>query len=364
VYDLDAIRAAHPILEAARDAGLDLRRTGRRLAGRCPFHEDRAPSLVIYPDTGSYFCYGCNVGGDVIDFVGRLQRLGFKETVELLSASGADGANARPLPANVTRFRPRRGAAPDLSGDERTVVEATVEHYAGMLTRYPDVRSYLLNRGVALDTARRLRLGYGGGGLARHLVDRGLSLDTAQRLGLLSAGREAFAGRVIVPDLDAGGRARWLTGRALGDGTPRYLNIRVASPLLGLSQARLAGNRAVIVTEGPFDWITARGWSISAVALLGTHGSRDALRALAGFRRVYLALDTDGPGRGAALTLASDLGSRATVVELPRGIHDLNELGRRRDGRAVFVRSLHEARARMEESWQSPVVRDPRDRAA
>lgn len=364
MYDLDAIRAAHPIIETVRDAGVDLRRTGRRLAGRCPFHEDHAPSFVVYPDTGSYFCYGCNVGGDVIDFVVRLHHTDFKETVARLSTSRAGGGNSHSLPANVTRFRPRGSAAPGLSGGERTIVEATVEHYAGTLTRYADVRSYLLNRGVGLDTARRLRLGYAGGGLTAHLAERLLSLDTAQRLGLLSGERETFAGRVIIPDLDARGRAHWLTGRTLGDGIPRYLNVRVASPLLGISQARLLGDRAVIVTEGPFDWLTARGWGISAVALLGTHASRDALRALQSFRRVYLALDNDGPGRRAAIALASDLGSRVAVVRLPHRIHDLNELGCQRDGRAVFVRSLHEARTGMEESWPSTTARDPRARAA
>ena len=360
MYDLDAIRVAHPIVETVCDAGVDLRRTGQRLAGRCPFHEDRAPSLVVYAETGSYFCFGCHVGGDVIDFVGRLHRTTFKETVAQLSAS----AGARPrLPANVTRF-PSRSTTPGVSPDELAIIEAAVEHYANALIRYADVRAYLLERGVDLTTAQRLRLGYAAGGLARRLTERRMSLDVAQRLGLLAGDREPFAGRVIVPDLDAGGRARWLTGRALGESGPRYLNLRVPSPLLGLSTARLRGEQAVIVVEGPFDWLTARCWGLPAVALLGTHASRDALLALRGFRGVYVALDADGPGRRAAVALAADLGLRATIVALPHGIHDRNELGRRREGRALFVRSLREYRLRMEESWSSLTIPDPRARAA
>jgi len=359
MHDLDAIRVAHPIVETVSDAGVELRRSGRRLAGRCPFHADSAPSLVVYPETGSYFCFGCNTGGDVIDFVGRLHRTGFKETVERLAAR----SDADRLPANVTRL-PSRAAVPSLTRDELAVVDAAAAHYASTLTRYADVRAYLLNRGIGLDGARQLRLGYGGGGLADCLSRRRLSLEAAARIGLLSGEREPFAGRVVIPDLDAGGHARWLTGRALGTGLPRYLNLRAPSPLLGLRRARLRGDRAVVVTEGPFDWLTACGWDFSAVALLGTHASREVLAALRGFRRVYLALDADGPGRRAADALSRELGERAAVVELPRGIHDLNELGQRRDGRPAFMRALHAARAEREEAWTSTPSASRHARAA
>ncbi|RJQ07863.1 MAG: hypothetical protein C4558_09060 [Dehalococcoidia bacterium] len=360
MYDLDAIRTAHPIVETVCDAGVELRRSGRRFAGRCPFHADGAPSLMVYPETGSYFCFGCNTGGDVIDFVGRLRRTGFKETVEYLSQHGLELDH---LPTNVTRL-PSRTVFPALTAEELATVDAAATYYAGMLNRYTDVRAYLADRGVGSDLARRLRLGYGGRGLAAHLRSRGLPLDPARRIGLLDGEREPFTGRVVIPDLDAGGHARWLTGRTLGSGSPRYLNLRAPAPLLGLRRAQLRGDRAVIVTEGPFDWLTGCGWELSAVALLGTHASRDALAALHGFRRVYLALDADGPGRHAARALASDLGERATIVDLPRGIHDLNELGQRRDGRTAFLRSLHASHARMEETWSSTTHSNPRARAA
>jgi len=356
-YDVEAIRAAHPITETVRDAGVALRPTGRRLSGRCPFHEDRDPSFVVYPDTASYFCFGCNAGGDVIDFVGRLRGTGFKETAAWLSSG------VMPLPSNVVRFPPARTVRP-LAPDEAAVVEAAVEHYERSLGTYPDVRSYLARRGIGLDTARELRLGYAAGGLARHLRDRGHRLDAAQQIGLLADDREAFNGRIVIPELDAGGSARWLTGRTLCGRDPRYLNLRAASPLLGLARARLVGSEAVVVTEGPFDWLTACSWAIPAVALLGTHVSQPAVQALRLFARCYVALDADDPGRRAAAALAADLGPRAAPVTLPRGVHDLNELGQRRDGRAVFLRSLRESRTRMEESWPMPTDRDRHDRAA
>lgn len=358
VYDLDAIRAAHPIVETVCDAGVDLRRSGRRLAGCCPFHEDRDPSFVVYPDTGSYFCFGCNAGGDVIDFVGRLHGTDFKETAALL----ADNAAVTPRPANIVQFPGRRAARP-VADEEAAVVEAAVQHYERTTGRRA-ARTYLQNRGVNAATAASLRLGYADGDLEGELRRRGLSIEVAQRLGLLSRDRDAFAGRIVIPDLDADGRARWLTGRALGDREPRYLNLRVASPLLGFARIRSVGARAVVVTEGPFDWLTACGWNLHAVALLGTHASNEALAALRVFRRVYLALDADGPGRRAATRVATELGARAVVVPLPRDVHDLNQLGRRRDGREAFLRSLYQARARREGSWQEIDARGRQAHAA
>ena len=199
--------------------------------------------------------------------------------------------------------------------------------------------------------ASGLRVGFTGGGLARHLERSRLGLETARRLGLLTGDRDTLAGRIVVPDLDARGLATWLTARSLDGREPRYLNLRLPSPLLGLAQVRRAGASAVVVTEGPFDWLTLCAWRLPGVALLGTHVSREALAALRSLGRVYLALDADDPGRLAADRLASALKTKATVVPLPDGAHDISELGRRRDGRAAFLRSLHEAREGEKESW-------------
>jgi DNA primase len=326
-------------------AGVKLRRSGRRLVGRCPFHEDRDPSLVIYPQTASYFCFGCDSGGDVIDFVGRMRGTAFRETAALLARVGQVSS----LPAGSRQLTPRRSARAT-NDEDLAVVEAASSFYAAQGERSRQARSYLAGRGIDDATVSRLRVGYADGGLARHLRDRGLSPETAQRLGLLNSERDTLRGRIVIPDLDAHGQATWLTARSLGGQEPRYLNLRIPSPLLGLAQVHAAEARAVVVTEGPFDWLTACTWELHTVALLGTHVSRAALTALRSFRRVYLALDADGPGRRASDRLVSELGSRATVVPLPTGVHDLSELGRRPDGRKAFLHSLTTARTRMEDS--------------
>jgi DNA primase len=86
VIDVEQVRTAHPIAAAVEQRGVTLRPVGRRFVGRCPFHPDREPSFTVYPETQSYFCFGCGAGGDVIDFVARHERLDFRAAVARLGA--------------------------------------------------------------------------------------------------------------------------------------------------------------------------------------------------------------------------------------------------------------------------------------
>ncbi|MCC6785073.1 MAG: DNA primase, partial [Planctomycetes bacterium] len=73
--DVERIKRAHPIADVIAAHGVALRPTGRRFMGRCPFHSDDRPSFVVYPDTRSYYCFGCGSSGDVIDFIRRARDL-------------------------------------------------------------------------------------------------------------------------------------------------------------------------------------------------------------------------------------------------------------------------------------------------
>jgi len=259
MHDTDAIRRDHPIANVAAAAGLELRPTGGRLAGVCPFHRDTRPSLVVYPANRSYYCFGCGAGGDVIDFVSRLHGVDFREAVALLA-----GTHVPPMPANR---RPPAVAVPEVDPLKAgPLIEAAVAFYEDSIWSRPNVLDYLESRGIHERTVRRFRLGFGVAGLAGHLRDRNLDIETAHQLGLLDEDRECFTGRIIIPDIVAG-RAIWSTGRRLSDREPRYLNLRLPKPFLGLASAQ---GEAVVVTEGPFDWLTAVEWGFWSVALLGT----------------------------------------------------------------------------------------------
>ena len=270
---------------------------------------------------------------------------------------------AAPVPAAAVRSPPRR-PAPVPDDEAAAVIEAAASLYTAQYARSRQARSYVKSRGIDKAAASRLRIGFASGGLAGRLQSRRLDLDAARRVGLLAGGRDTLSGRIVIPDLDASGRATWLTARSLDDREPRYLNLRLPSPLLGLARARAAGARALVLTEGPFDWLTVCAWQLHGAALLGTHVSREALQALRSFRRIYLALDADDPGRRATARLRSELGARAVVVPLPEEVHDLSELGSRRDGRRAFLRSLQQAHAREQESWMRTRDEGPRGQAA
>jgi DNA primase len=71
VYDLDSIKQQNPIADVVAKHGVALRETGSHLVGRCPFHEDEHPSLVVYPETRSFYCFGCNAGTSSTSSVAR-----------------------------------------------------------------------------------------------------------------------------------------------------------------------------------------------------------------------------------------------------------------------------------------------------
>ena len=152
-------------------------------------------------------------------------------------------------------------------------------------------------------------------------------------------------GGVITPHI-CGGGPTWPPGRRLDEREPRYLNLRAEKPILGLD--RVKGD-AVVLVEGPFDWLTAIGWGFDAGALLGTRVSERVLRQLDRFTQVYLALDNDEAGHDAIRSLTEVLGLRAIPVPLPTGVSDVSALAQE-GGRPAFIscilRAANEARAR------------------
>lgn len=346
MYDVAALRQANPIAAVIEDAGVELRRTGNRFTGCCPLHADSEPSLVVYPETQSYYCFSCCAGGDVIDFVSRLRKVGFKEAAALLDSRSIEPITLSALPicaAPCTR---------SASTEELEVIDFAVSRFATVFWQSRNARNSLRKRGIDETTAGRCRIGFGHPGLAADLQRAGLSLDAAREVGLLDRNRNVFGGRLVIPNL-VQGKANWLTGRSVNGEGPRYLNLRLPSPLLGLDQ--VAGSE-VVLTEGPFDWLSLVQWGYPAAALVGTHVSRGAVQELSRFERVYLAMDNDDAGRRATDALRADLGAKAVAVPLPEWAHDVNDLVSYSDGESLFRACITEARKAAEvEAWAGHV---------
>ena len=228
--DIAALKARHPLGDTVEAAGVRLRGRGRVRQGVCPFHDEAEGSFTVYADTERFYCFGCGAGGDVLDFIRRAENLSLPEAIERLGG-GAYPAVSPPVPAG------RPSAAP-LPPRDPSLLTAAARFYAGQLRRSPVAREYLASRGVGLDAAARLGLGYTpGSGLRESLESVGFTADRLRDCGLfMERGAERFAGMVVVPDA-SGGLVRWLVGRAVDPGrTPRFQALPGPKPALGLGR--------------------------------------------------------------------------------------------------------------------------------
>ena len=342
--DIAGVKLSYPLLDVVERAGVRLKRSGsNRFQGQCPFHEDRTPSFFVYIDRQRFVCYGCKLWGDVLDFVRLHEHL----------ASVGDACAwlvGTPVPP-LKRASKIHGEAGQrerrwdrLTLEEQLVMNAAGALYRDGLSRNNAALAYLRERAVPDWVIRSCGLGFADGrSLEAHLRKHG-GLRVAEELGLLRRPepgeggrplRERFAGRVVIPEI-RGGQPIWFIGRRPGDpGRVKYLTPPGDKPVLGFERA--IGRRRVYLIEGAFDWLTAVSWRLAAFSTCGTDFPMDRLGWLARAEIVFGVLDADKAGREASERLGAAFGARWRPIALPDGC-DLNDLGRRPDGRALFFR--------------------------
>ena len=338
--DIPALKARHPLAEVVEASGVKLKGRGRVRQGFCPFHEESEGSFTVYGDTERFWCFGCGEGGDVLDFIRLVEGLSLPEAIQRLEGGGHRPVSVSTAGADQAR-RPK--AAPPPPRDP-ALLTAAARFYAGQLRRRSAGLDYLASRGVGLDAALRLGLGFApGSGLRGTLESAGFTADRLRDCGLFTErGSERFAGMVVVPET-SGGLVRWLVGRAVEpEDKPRFQALPGPKPVLGRGRLGPAPPLAV-VAEGVFDWLALTGWGVPAVAALGTQGVERVAAALRGCPRVFLAFDADDAGLEATERLACLLGRRAAVVTLPQGVGDVAELAALPNGRSLFLSLLARA---------------------
>ncbi len=337
--DIPTLKERHPLGDTVEAAGVRLRGRGRVRQGVCPFHDEAEASFTVYSDSERFYCFGCGLGGDVLDFIQQAEGLSLPEAIARL-----DGGH-RPVSQGTQRTVPsRRSKTAALPPRDPALLTAAARFYAGHVRRYIEAREYLASRGVGPVAAVRLGLGYSpGGGLRQALESLGFTEKRIRDSGLfMERGAERFAGMVVVSDA-SGGLVRWLAGRALDAGAkPRFQALPGPKPVLGLGRLGPAPPWAV-VAEGLFDWLALTGWGLPSVAALGTQGVERVASALRGCPRVFLAFDGDDAGREAAERLLTLLGRRAAAIALPPGVGDVGELAALPHGRSAFIRLLSQA---------------------
>ena len=262
---------------------------GGRLAGLCPFHNEKTPSFYVNDSEGFYHCFGCGANGDMITWLRETDGLEFIEAVRQLSEMAG-----LPMPADDRtsgEAAQQRKAAVD-------ACEAAAAFYSSSLAR-PDgaaASRYLASRGLSDQVIRDFRLGYAPRtGLFSHLQQRELPLDMCRAAGLTAVSDrdgsvyDYFRDRVMFPIEDVRGRVIGFGARALGDAQPKYLN-SPESPsfvkktvLYGFGRARTLVRRGLplMVVEGYMDVIAVTASGVAgAVAPLGTALAEEQIRLL------------------------------------------------------------------------------------
>lgn len=331
--DRDTLRSRLDLLEVA-GSYMRLQKAGTEWRGLCPFHDERTPSFYVNPGKGLWICRGqCGVGGDVFDFVMRVEKLDFRQAAELLA--NRIGCTLIASPGDARR------------SDERD----RLYEVCGLATRLfetalwrPSVgdraREYLLRRGLTEETIRAFRLGWAPASwdaLARHLERAKVSLADAEAAGLIRArdnGRgyyDRFRGRIMFPILDGQDRTLGFGGRVLNaEEEPKYLNtaetpiFAKSTVLYGLPFAVGELTDGAIIVEGYMDVIGLHQAGVrAAVATLGTALTSGHLRLLRRHtERVILCYDADAAGQRAterAAVLFIDEGVEGRVLTLPAG---------------------------------------------
>ena len=325
--DVQLVRERAPIAEVVGEHVTLRNAGGGSLKGLCPFHDEKSPSFHVTPAKGLYFCFGCQAGGDVIDFVRRIDHLEFNEAVEKLASR-----------AGVTLRYEEGGVSPRRQVGERTRLvqlhRDAEQFYIGLLTS-PDAepaRAFLRERGFDAAAADRFGVGFspdGWDGLVRHLRGKGYSDRDLVTGGLAKEGPrgliDRFRGRLMWPLRDITGDTVGFGARKLldGDSGPKYLNspetpiYRKSQVLFGIDRAKrdIASQRRAVIVEGYTDVMACHLAGVTtAVATCGTafgDDHRKVLRRLlmdddAFGGQVIFTFDGDAAGRKAALRAFAD----------------------------------------------------------
>ena len=370
--DIAAVRERAPIEQivgehvALKPAGVGT------LKGLCPFHDERTPSFNVRPSVGRYHCFGCGEGGDVIEFVMKLDGMSFVEAVEYLAPR-----------AGVTLRYEAGGQRKEAGGTSRSrLLEAhriAAEFFQERLGS-PEAqigRDFLTERGFDRSAAEQFGVGFAPAGwstLLDHLRGRNFTEDELRATGMFSEGNrglyDRFRGRLVWPIRDVTGEVIGFGARRLleDDQGPKYLNTpetqlyKKATVLYGIDQAKTAirQERATVVVEGYTDVMACHLAGVTnAVATCGTAFGEEHVKVVrrlmgdtgsaqlkvgAGGASVVFTFDGDEAGQNAALksfSLDQQFLAQTFVAVDPEGMDPCDIRQHRSD---AAVRALLESR--------------------
>lgn len=316
---------------------LELKRSGDRYKGLCPFHNEKTPSFFVNPDNHFYHCFGCGAGGDVINFVMEIENITFSESIKLLAErSGIELPDLNDNQRRRYKEREKLFALNKLAAKffNYILLEKNMAKKA---------LDYLEKRNFTEDDIKKFQLGYAADEwqmLMSFLKKRDYSIDLMDKAGLITKGKnnsyyDKFRNRVIFPIFNNRGEVIAFGGRILDDQSdygPKYLN-SPETPIFSkkknlygmhLAKEKIRKTGTCIIMEGYTDVIQAHKYGFeNAIASLGTSFTEEQARLIKRYaENAYIAYDADTAGNKATLRgleILSEAGIDVKVIELPVG---------------------------------------------
>jgi DNA primase len=345
-----------------------LKKRGKDYLGTCPFHQEKSPSFSVSPTKQMYYCFGCQAGGNAINFMMELGKQSFTEVV-------LDLARRYQVPVQTLEPEQRQELQRRLSQREQLyeILAITASFYQHALNQPQGEKAlnYLkIDRAFSDETIQGFKLGYSPSGwetLSNYLIEqKHFSPQSIIAAGLIIPRKDEtsyydrFRDRLMIPILDLRGRVIGFGGRTLSDEQPKYLNspetelFDKGNTLYGLDRAKdsISKTDRAVVVEGYFDVIALHSVGItSAVAALGTALSSAQVKQLVKFtesKQIILNFDADKAGNIAAERAIGEVTELAyqgqlqlRILNLPTG-KDADEF-LRNNSQADYIKLLDHA---------------------
>lgn len=308
------------------------KRSGANFFGLCPFHQEDTPSFSVSPSKQIFYCFGCNKGGNVINFIMEIEKCSYPEAIRML----AERAGIKIPEPDDAAWQKRNERNRQLY---EIYLEAARWFYKNITGPQGKIAvEYLKKRGISAGLARKFGLGYAPGewdGLLQHLTAKQYPQELLLQSGLFKRGRngglyDVFRQRLIFPIFDVMGKVIAFGGRVLDDSMPKYINspetpvYTKGRHLYALNLAKQSREKQIIIVEGYMDAISLYQAGIDCVvASLGTALTENQARLLARYtENVTIAYDADVAGQNAALRSLDILQKnniKVNVLQVPEG---------------------------------------------
>lgn len=310
---------------------VNLKRRGRNMVGLCPFHGEKTPSFNVYTENGSFYCFGCGVGGDVISFEMKIENLDYVDAVKALAQRAGMEMPENSYDDSFSKLRSRVFEA---NREAARFYFSTLYSKSGA-----GGLEYFYSRGLSDRTIRHFGLGFADDNwtsLCSHLRSKGFKDNELVAANLAVQRRngngiyDRFTNRVMFPIIDLRGNVIAFGGRIMTDEKPKYLNtsdtpvFKKSANLFSLNNAKNSGSRTLILCEGYMDVIAVnQAGFTNAVATLGTAlTSEQAVLMKRYADEVIICYDADEAGQKAtarAIPILRNAGLVIRVLSIPSG---------------------------------------------